>query len=124
MRRSLYKEIVGVKSERRQSFHTPYCTTSDPFFLVRTRILRLIEILIQFQVGELRNAWISTVWRSKTDHLYNVFEAFSENAHFKNIVFLRNHQIFRYEVKVFASQTLYRWSFPDVGNGRAGREFN
>ena len=41
----------------------------------------------------------------------------SQEEHvFKNIVFLRNHHISRYQLKVFAPETLYRWSIFDAEN--------
>ena len=41
----------------------------------------------------------------------------SQKEHvFKNVVFLRNHQIHRHQVTIFALETLYRWPFPDAEN--------
>ena len=86
-------------------------------------MLRIDHLYNVFEQS-LRNAWISNVFDRKPTTCITFSKHFQKMHVFKNIVFLRKHQIFLYQVKVFASQTLYRWSFPEVGNGRAGREIN
>ena len=61
---------------------------------------------------------------SKPDHMYNGLKHFQKIHVCKNIAFFRNYQKCQDQVTGFASQTLYRWSFSDVENGRAVREIN
>ena len=106
-------------------FEVPYCTV-DPFILVRTRILGLIGILIQFQVGELKKQWFPIVLRarkrennaatapfSKTSRFPMVFAWFSEGSRGRcgfsahpDVVSLN---IFRFDITEIS--LFWKWSF-------------
>ena len=57
-------------------------STVDPFFLDRTGILELIEILIQFQVDELKKQRISTVLRARKRKNIRATAPFSKTSRF------------------------------------------